>query len=271
MRTAAFLFLFCFIFGMVCFASTQQEDFQEALKYFQSDQYNQAIDTLQKCLGKDPNQAQVYNLLGLIYLKQGQSIESAIGSFEQAIRIEPKYADAYFNLASTYAGPANRPQLAAATFKKTLEVDPNYAKAHFGLGWFSLTANQDAETAAAQFQKAIDYFPDFAEAYYGLGLSYVQMGKAPLALKIVSQLRMMGREDLAAYMETAVRGGNLSDKFKAENEAPPPKEESPSSAVVAGTNSSGNSAPGGQSSDFLSDLSQLKTDSHAKDRRDTFF
>lgn len=270
MRTAAILLLSGIFWGTVCFAATQQEEYQQALKFFQEDQYNQAIDTLQKLLEKDPNQAPAYNLLGMIYLKQGQSIESAIGSFEQAVRIDPKYADAYFNLASTYAGPANRPQLAAANFKKTLEADPNYTKAHFGLGWFSLTANEDAEMAAEHFKKAIENYPDFAEAHYGLGLAYVQMGKAPLALKIVSQLRSMGREDLATYMETAIRGENLSDRMNDQN---PPPEEAPPTAPAEGLGN--NPAQGAEKTDFLSDLSQWKTNPQAKksaeDRRDTFF
>ncbi len=269
MRVAAFLLLSGLLFATACFASTQQEDYQQAMQYFQANQFNQAIDALQRLLEKDPNQAPAYNLLGLIYLKQDQAA-SAIGSFEQAVRIDPKYADAYFNLASTYAGPANRPQLAAANFKKTLEADPNYTKAHFGLGWFSLTANEDAETAAEHFKKAIESYPEFAEAHYGLGLAYVQMGKAPLALKIVSQLRGMGREDLATYMETAIRGENLSDRMKAEN---PPPEEAPAAAPAEGAANS--PQPASEKTDFLSDLSQWKANPQAKkpaeDRRDTFF
>jgi len=203
------------------FAEAEINDYQKAVKFFQEERYNEAIDVLQRILKNDPNQAPVYNLLGLIYLKQGESIQSAIGSFEQAIWTDPNYAEAYFNLASTYAGPANRPELAAENFKKTLEADPSYTKAHFGLGWFTLTEKQDAVAASEHFKKAIESFPDFAEAYYGLGLSYVQMGKAPMALETVSQLRNMGREDLASYLEVAIRGETLEEKFDNETENMP--------------------------------------------------
>lgn len=260
MKTAALLTLVILLCGTVCFASTQQDDYRQAMTLFQEDRYNEAIDVLQGILEKDPNQALAYNLLGLIYLKQGQSVRSAIGSFEQAVHIDPKYADAYFNLASTYAGSANQPKLAAEYFKKTLEADPNYTKAHFGLGWFSLTANEDAEMAADHFIKAIENFPDFAEAQYGLGLAYVQMGKAPLALDVVSKLRSMNREDLANYLETAIRGDDLGDRFV---EGPPPPEETPPPTQAANT------------SDFLSDLSHWDGSSGDKTppdgRQDTFF
>lgn len=197
------------LLGKSVFAGTEMNDYQKAVNFFQEERYNEAIEVLQRILKADPNQAPVYNLLGLIYLRQGESIQSAIGSFEQAIRIDPNYAEAYFNLASTFAGPGNRPELAAENFRKTLAADPNYTKAHFGLGWFTLTERQDPVEASEHFQKAIEAFPDFAEAYYGLGLSYVQMGKAPMALETVSRLRNMGREDLASYLEVAIRGETL--------------------------------------------------------------
>ena len=95
-------------------------------------------------------------------------------------------------------------------------------------------------------------------------------GSAPLALKIVSQLRGMGREDLATYMETAIRGENLSDRMKAEN---PPPEEAPAAAPAEGAANS--PQPASEKTDFLSDLSQWKANPQAKkpaeDRRDTFF
>ncbi len=269
MRVLALLVLTAVLSGAPWFAATQQEDYQQAIRLFQEDQYDQAIDVLRGLLERDPNQALAYNVLGLIYLKQGQSIESAIGSFEQAVRIDPKYADAYFNLASTYAGQANRPQLAAMYFKKTLEADPGYTKAHFGLGWFSMTANEDAETAAHHFQKAIENYPDFAEAHYGLGLAYVQMEKAPLALDLVSKLRGLNREDLANYLETAIRGENLGDRF---TEEAPPSEESP--VAVSRESERNASGPGQQTSDFLTDLSHWdggSLDSASGSGQDPFF
>jgi len=213
-------FFLVWILACVPLASAEDEvnDYQKAIQLFQEDRYDEAIEVLKRILQTEPNQAPVYNLLGLIYLRQGESIQSAIGSFEQAIRNDPNYAEAYFNLASTYAGPANRPELAADNFKKTLQADPSYTRAYFGFGWFTLTERQDAFVAAEYFKKAIEAFPDFAEAYYGLGLAFVQMGKAPMALETISKLRDMGREDLAAFIEGAIRGESLDGKFDSEAE-----------------------------------------------------
>ena len=208
------LFLLALFFSLCCehsFAGITSDEYQRASDFFHRDQFNEAIAVLKASLDKDPSQPAVYNLLGVIYLKQNESIQSAIGPFEEAIRIDPNYAEAYFNLASLYAGTANRPELAAEYFRKTLEVDPKYVRAYFGLGWFTLTTEQNPEKAVEYFNKALANFPNFAEAYYGLGLAYVQMGKAPMALQSVSQIRALGREELAAYLESILRGNKVSE------------------------------------------------------------
>jgi len=233
MKALVFLMAFLLLFCQMSFAKISRDDYQRAIDLVDREQYNESIALLKASLDEDPNQAPIYNLIGLIYLKQNESIPSAIGSFEQALRIDPNFADAYFNLASAYAGAANRPELAAEYFKKTLEVDPRYVKAYFGLGWFTLTTLEKPEKAAEYFQKAIDHFPDFSEAYYGLGLSYIQMGKAPMALQSVSQIRALGREDLAAYLESVLRGGNVSEMVPADETAAPAPENAPQATPEA--------------------------------------
>ena len=236
MKVLVLLTVFCLIWSQTSFARITREEYQHAVDLFNQEQFDESIAVLKASLDQDPDQAPIYNLLGMIYLRQNQSIASAVGSFEQALRIDPNYADVYFNLASTYAGPANRPDLAAQYFKKTLEVDPKYVKAYFGLGWFTLTTQEKPVEAAEYFQKAIDYFPDFSEAYYGLGLSYIQMGKAPLALQSISKLRTLGREDLASYLESIMRGGKVSEMLPEEVKS----ESAPGNASPASSGTNGN-------------------------------
>ncbi len=245
MKVLAFLTVLCLVCCHPSFAKITRDDYQRAMALFDQKQFDESIAILKASLDEDPDQASIYNLIGLVYLKQNESIPSAIGSFEQALRIDPNFAEAYFNLASTYAGAANRPELAAEYFKKTLEVDPRYVKAYFGLGWFTLTNLEKPEKAAEYFQKAIDYFPNFAEAYYGLGLSYIQMGKAPLALQSVSQIRTLGREDLASYLESVLRGGKVSEMLQKEVrnetalESVPPPQETPKTSVLSSSSKDG--------------------------------
>jgi len=233
MKILAWFIALCLVWSPISLAKITKRDYQQAEELCTQGKFDEAIAALKASLDEDPNQAPVYNLLGTIYWRQNQSISSAIGSFEQALRINPDYVEVYFNLASIYAGPVNRPDLAAEYFKKTLEVDPNYEKAYFGLGWFTLTTQEEPVKAAEYFRKVIDRYPDFVEAYYGLGLSYIQMGKAPMALQSVSQIRALGREDLAAYLESVLRGGNVSEMVPADETAAPAPENAPQATPEA--------------------------------------
>ena len=222
-----FLTLFLSLCCEPSFAKITRDEYQHAIDLVSQEQFDEAIAALKTSLDTDPGQAPIYNLLGMIYLQQNESVQSAIGSFEEALRIDPGFVDAYFNLASLYAGAANRPELAAEYFKKTLAIDPKYVKAYFGLGWFTLTTQEKPDEAAEYFKKAIANFPNFAEAHYGLGLSYIQMGKAPLALQSVSHIRALGREDLAAYLESVLRGGKVSEIMQKEVKNEPDLEDAP--------------------------------------------
>lgn len=204
--------------GMAWAEENQKSDFELGKEHYERGEYDLAIDAFQRYLPQADDPAAIYNLLGLTYLKQNQSVESAIGSFQQAVKFNPNFADAYFNLATAYAN--TDPALAAEYFQKTITVDPNYSKAYFGLGWFTLTEKMDPAKALELFDKSIEQFPDFAEAYYGKGLAYVQLGKREMALEPISHLREIHREDLATLVELAVRGESVEElKMREEAEA----------------------------------------------------
>ncbi len=206
------VFLWSFLAGPAR-AEEKKSHLKAGVEFLNNGDYDASIENFQKAFADgDKNHAQIYNLLGLAYLKQGKSVKSAIGSFEEALKIDPGYAEVYFNLATAYAGPAANPALAAEYFNKTLEIDPHYSKAYFGLGWFTLMEKKDPVKSLEYFKKTIVIHPDFAEAHYAMGLAQIQMGEAPLALASISTLRGLNRNDLAASLEEALR--------KAESNAP---------------------------------------------------
>lgn len=219
-----------------------ENNYQTAVEYLKQDQFDLAIEHFQKALQEEKppaEQAKIYNLIGLAYLKQGVSVASAIGSFEQAMKLDPKNAESYFNLASAYAGDDHDPGKAAFYFQKTIEVDPNYSKAYFGLGWFSLTQKDDPEQALKYFEKTIETYKDFAEAYYGIGLAYIRLRKPHMALGAVSMLREIPRDDLAAVLEKSIT--ELS---------PPGEDTAIAAAPAAATTQKPAPAPGGGKSPF---------------------
>jgi|GEM_PF-2873548 len=210
--------------------------YEKGVSFLKEEQYDLAIDAFQHALQDEKGaaaQSRIYNLIGLAYMKQGVSVSSAIGSFEQAIKLDPKYAEAYFNIASAYSEKNANPLKAVEYFKKTIEVDPRYTKAYFGLGWFTLMQEDNPGQAIEYFQKTLDNYPDFAEALYGKGLAYIRVHKPYMALGMVSQLRSIKRDDLAAGLEKSI------------TEVSPPQE---TVAVVSKQPAAENNAPAADAS-----------------------
>lgn len=200
-----------FFYGLISNGYAEDEklktNYEKAVAFLQEDQFDLAIEYFENSLKEDHSaseQARIYNLIGMAYLKQGVSSSSALGSFEQAIKLDPQFAEAYFNIASAYAGDQANSAKAVEYFRKTIEVDPQYFKAYFGLGWFMLMRDDDPNQAIEYFEKTVEKYPDFSEAYYGIGLAYVRTGRSHRALGAVSKLREMKRDDLAAVLEKAV-------------------------------------------------------------------
>lgn len=210
-RTVIFFAAFAFfIHSETSFAKVSKparNDYLKGAQELERGEYDAAIESFKKALTLETQtseQARIYNLIGVAYLRQKVSVSSALGSFEQAIQLDPKYAEAYFNLASTYANEPGKEDEAEKNFRKALEVDPQYQKAHFGIGWFYLSKKRNADLAVQHFEKAAAHNPKFAEAQYALGLAYIQSGKSYLALGSLGKLRMLKRDDLAGNLEKAL-------------------------------------------------------------------
>ncbi|MFQ5334524.1 MAG: tetratricopeptide repeat protein [Flavobacteriales bacterium] len=83
--------------------------------------------------------------LGAIYFNS-QQFEKALEVYQEALRYNPRYADAYQNMGSTLA-TLGRTQEAIASFKKGLEYEPNnpYLNKFLGITYQNLGDKQNAE------------------------------------------------------------------------------------------------------------------------------
>lgn len=189
-----------------------QNDLKEGEASLDEGDYEAAIASFKKALETYPDSPELYNLLGITYLKQGESIQSAVGSFQEAIRVDPNFRDGYFNLAVTYAGLGKDPAEAKKYFEKTIELAPNFAGAYLGLGWIYLFEDHDVENAVMILEKAIKLKSDLAEAHFALGAAYISMGKRALALTPITTLRDLNRQELAANLEAEL---NKQQEFTA--------------------------------------------------------
>ncbi len=123
---------------------------------------------------------EIWNYLGVAYLKK-ENFEKAIEALERALTLDSKYARVFFNLGEAYfhLSLKNRdPEIFNKSFdifKKAIEIDPNYPAPYCSLGeHYMQTGNLDE--AIQSWKKALELQPDIDRVIYLLGLAY--MGKS---------------------------------------------------------------------------------------------
>ena len=127
------------------------------------------IQSLTEVIGRNPNDAQAYNVRGTVLGRGGRNAE-AIADFDKAIALDPNYAQAYANRGVVHR-QMNRLDLALSDYNRALGIDANYAAAYVGRGIVYRQQGQSMQ-AFADFNKAISIRPDNPQAYYNSGILY---------------------------------------------------------------------------------------------------
>jgi type IV pilus assembly protein PilF len=176
--------------------------YQLAADYFRNHRIEAAMDELQRALAMDPENADAFNLMGLISLQQGseylaqaerdnclrghdeQSIrKDANAKFHQAeqeltraTEARPQFSEAWNNLAVA-ALSLQKFDLAATASRNALKdvtyPEPETARAN--LGW-ALFQKKDLEGAWKELHEATARAPGFCVGRYRLAKVYVERG-----------------------------------------------------------------------------------------------
>lgn len=106
----------------------------------QSGDLQTARSQLQQTLANLPNDARLYNLLGVIDAQE-QDFAGAESNFLRAIHIAPHFTGAYLNLGRLYqehaaVDPGARKK-ALDSYQKLLEFDPTHVEANYEAAWLS--------------------------------------------------------------------------------------------------------------------------------------
>jgi cytochrome c-type biogenesis protein CcmH/NrfG len=91
--------------------------------YFDTDQYQKAINAYTKALELEPKNADVLTDLGIMYRRNGQPQE-AIKSFDQAVAVDPKHEAARFNKGIVMMHDLKDQNGAIKVWEELLEVNP---------------------------------------------------------------------------------------------------------------------------------------------------
>jgi serine/threonine protein kinase/Tfp pilus assembly protein PilF len=117
----------------------------------------QAISLFKKALQFDPNRAQAYFQLGMIFLKQ-KNYAAAVENYEKVIEINPQLPDAFFNLGFINAMLKDYVK-AEEMYNRVVELSPSYLdEALFNLALIQRKLGKDDESLA-NIKKALQINP----------------------------------------------------------------------------------------------------------------
>ena len=178
---------------------------RSALQHYQKGDLEKAKYLCEKVLNKQPENADILYLLGIIYA-QHANYDSAIFFIQKSLNLDTKNADAHFTLGIAFQ-QKERIDEAVSSFQKTIELNPNILEAYYYLAnIFQLKGQTDeaikyykkAETldpgniqlriqlgrllcekgrydeAILSYEKALELDPGLLDAYNGIGNAFLE-------------------------------------------------------------------------------------------------
>ena len=136
--------------------------------YLQKFQLTKAEEYILKAISITPNKYFFENLAKL-YLEKEDS-EKAIELYIELLKTEPNNFEYLFNLASAYKLSKNT-EKTIECYKKAIEVNPNNPDVYFNLGHIYDSAGYPKESVK-YYNKALELTPDDMETRYFTGLAY---------------------------------------------------------------------------------------------------
>ena len=99
-----------------------QAEFEEAMRYHQLGQVDEAEACYLKLMKKAPKTPVLHNNLGLV-LQAQHRIDEAVRQLERAVKLDRQYVDAHSNLGNAYRR-AGRFDEAIKSFERALKLNP---------------------------------------------------------------------------------------------------------------------------------------------------
>jgi len=132
--------------------------------------YDKALAAVQSLEKAQPDNPQVANLKGAVYMIKGDNA-SARAAFEKSVSLKPDFFPAVTNLARLDLQD-KKPEAAKQRFEKLLEKDKNNAAAMGALGDLAVVAKRNDE-ATSWYEKASAATPDAVAPALKLGVHYL--------------------------------------------------------------------------------------------------
>lgn len=149
------------------------EKIDKAMSLFSERKYKEAIDAFHSVLETEPDNADVYNNLGVAY--------SCVADFEhaetyliKAIELDPQIAQAYINLSDLYYKAGDLASAVGTLQRGSYELQDNLTIAHLLARVY--IDDQRWEDAIVELERVLDGEPENYDAFYDLGHVLFELG-----------------------------------------------------------------------------------------------
>lgn len=179
---------------------SSKEKFNKAFDYHKKGDLDNAEELYSQILEEDENNAEVWNLLGMIHLQKFR-LGKAEECIQKAISITP---EPYFYecLAKVYLEMEDS-EKAIALYKGLLEIYPDNFNYTFNLA-SAYKVKNDTEDAIKCYKKAIELNPKNPDTYFNLGLIYDNIEQPQNSIEYYKDAIKLNPNDMETRYFTAL-------------------------------------------------------------------
>ena len=156
-------------------------EIRQAVDAFKSGRILEAEDLTKKLISRNPKVPFLYNLMGLILSEQKEA-DQALEYYEKGIEIDPNFAEIYNNLGILFTKIKLDNNKAEKFYKKSISLNYKLSEAHNNLGNLYKKINKFNE-AVKCYKKAIETNSKTPFAHHNLANAYVSSGNFEEAKK----------------------------------------------------------------------------------------
>ena len=174
-------------FGQKVNPTVLQQTYEEAQRAFLVGDLGSARRALNELLKARSDIPEAYNLLGVVYARQGNS-DKAVANFKKAATLRPGYSEAVDNL-SLHLIRSGQTKQAVDELQALLRLDPTSTEIHTWLGRLYFQTGE-FNNAVSHLERAKTPSGERnAEIDTMLGSSYLQLGDERIALEAILRRR----------------------------------------------------------------------------------
>ena len=189
------------------------EKIEKAMSLFKEGKYKEAIDAFSSVLETEPDNADVYNNMGVAYSCVGDT-ERAEKAYIRAIELDPELAQAYINLSDLYYKAGDLASAVGTLQRGSYELEDNLAIAHLLARVY--IEDQRWDDAIEELERVLDGEPENYDAYYDLGHVYFELGDYESAIdnfeNVMAYENNQNNELLYYALAQAYEANNQIDK-----------------------------------------------------------